>query len=89
MKRSKTIFKVLACLLGAVLLVSAVPFSASAVSDAPADHLLLHYDFEGDTLADQLADKATAGKAESIAVFGEGITFPTARRTFLPPRAAI
>lgn len=55
----------LSFLLVAILLAPAVPtFAGEEESDAYAPHLVLHYDFKGDTVADALKDKATAGDVD-------------------------
>ncbi len=62
--------KLLSMALVAVMLLTTVAlFPAHA--EGPDDHLIVHYDFLGDTLADQLKDKAPAAASKSA----ENLTF--------------
>lgn len=57
----KTFFRTVAFLLAAMLLLcgaAGLPEAALESGDSPDDHLLVHYDFAGDTLAEQLRNKA-------------------------------
>lgn len=54
-----------------VLLLSLAVFPTQA-ADSIAEHLIIHYDFEGDTDAERLLDKAPAGKvADNLVNFGQ------------------
>ena len=59
----------LAWILALVLLTAALPLSAAA-EEAPSsrlsEHLVAHWNFEGDTLEERLSDKATGGTVEDM-----------------------
>ena len=75
MKKIIALFAALTMLLGIFML----PLSAQDAAPSLDDSLVVYYDFEGDTLEEQLSDKATAGVSK------ENLTFIPKSRLRLSP----
>ena len=66
MKKTIAFFAALTMLLGMFML----PLSAQDAAPSLDDSLVVYYDFEGDTLEEQLSDKATAGASRENLTLG-------------------
>lgn len=66
MKKTIAFFAALTMLLGMFML----PLSAQDAAPSLDDSLIVYYDFEGDTLEEQLSDKATAGVSKENLTLG-------------------
>ena len=64
----------LSLLLAAAMLIPTTVFASYAEDGDLSDHLLLHYDFEGDTVAEALKDKAPGGVADDLKLGANGFS---------------
>ncbi len=71
MKRFLSVCLTVCVLLSALSVAALAAASAEPAADPYAENLIVHYDFEGEDLDEQLADKATAGSSK------ENIKVPT------------